>query len=110
MTVQKAAGIIQAAYFLHGRADSFRRQLGVSRWSNAHVANFIDQLADDLKVLALVVREETGERDERRMVSAANTESETPSHPQAGGGVATTGCVDCEASGPNAVGPAKTKH
>ena len=54
--IHKAAGVLDAAYFVHARADSLREQLGARkiRWSNIHVANLLDDLADSLKGLAII--------------------------------------------------------
>lgn len=61
MTVQKASGVLKAAYLVHDRADSLRRQLGRHklRWSNIHVANLLDDLADQLKGAAVLERDQS---------------------------------------------------
>ena len=52
--IHKAAGILAAAYFLHGRADKFR--VGTAR--GRAIAGALDQAADDLKDLAIKTRKE----------------------------------------------------
>ena len=56
-TIHKAAGILQAAYFLHGRADQFR--VGTAR--GKAIADALDQAADDLKTVALKTRDSKNE-------------------------------------------------
>jgi hypothetical protein len=58
--IHKAAGILEAAYIIHGRADSLRSQdgAGKTRWSNADIANLLDALADELKNVAVSRRDE----------------------------------------------------